>query len=79
MSQSFLEIIQLPDGQVVLRRVDADREDEPLVTLNFSEEAKLYLGEALLDVSKAMIGTGVQLVTRMFEQEMESDEPRVIH
>ena len=40
MPTSFLEIVELSDGRIVLRRGD---DEEALVTLEFSEEAKAFL------------------------------------
>lgn len=41
MSTSLLEIVDLGDGEVVLQRADDD--SEPLVSIQFSEEASAYL------------------------------------
>ena len=40
MSSAFLEIVELPDGRIVLRRAE---EDTALVTLTFSSEARGFL------------------------------------
>jgi len=37
MPTSFLEIVELPDGRIELRRAE---DEGSLVTLNFSEDAK---------------------------------------
>lgn len=63
---SFLEIVELPTGEVVLRRTDSSEGSaEPLVTVRFSEEAKAYLGEHLSEVGRGMIGAGVQMVGQL--------------
>ena len=41
MSTSLLEIVDLGDGEVVLQRVEGD--SEPLVSIQFSDEANTYL------------------------------------
>lgn len=64
-SSSFLEIVELEDGRVVLRR--ADGEGDCLVQIQFSEETRSFLADASLDVARAMIGAGVQLVGDMYE------------
>jgi hypothetical protein len=66
MSSSLLEIVELSSGEIVLRRVDDS--DAPLVKIQFSDEAELFLGDAKGDVGRAMIGTGVQLVGRLYDQ-----------
>lgn len=40
MSTSFLEIVELPDGRIELRRAE---DEGSLVTLDFSEDAKVFL------------------------------------
>ena len=77
-TSSFFEIVELASGEVVLRRVDSD--SESLVKIQFSEEARLYLGDATAEVGKAMIGTGLQMVGKMYEQSAEEyEEAHVIH
>lgn len=60
------EILELPNGDVVLRRVDEDAvkegaSQEPLVSIRFSEEAMFFLDDARLDVAKAMIEAGLSV------------------
>ncbi|HBC01999.1 MAG TPA: hypothetical protein DC032_15900 [Pseudomonas sp.] len=78
MPTSFLEIVELPDGRIVLRRAD---DEEVLVTLNFSEDAKLFLQGQHVEIAKAMFNVGVQMAGRMSEGDFERDdeEPRVLH
>ena len=75
MSTSLLEILDLGDGEVVLQRADDD--SEPLVSIQFSEEATAYLMENNLEVAKVMIQAGIQAAAKMAEMssiEMESSE-----
>ena len=75
MSTSLLEIVDLGDGEVVLQRADDD--SEPLVSIQFSEEASAYLRENNLEVAKVMIQAGIQAAAKMAEMsgvEMESSE-----
>tara|TARA_E500000178_G_scaffold250387_1_gene247017 strand:+ start:2824 stop:3084 length:261 start_codon:yes stop_codon:yes gene_type:complete len=75
MSASLLEIVDLGDGEVVLQRADDD--SEPLVSIQFSEEASAYLMENNLEVAKVMIQAGIQAAAKMAEMsgvEMESSE-----
>lgn len=81
MASSRLEIVELPSGEIVLRRTDG--EGEPFVRIQFSPEAKNLLGEASLDLGKAMIGAGVQIVGHMYTRDdaqpvQEDAEPEVI-
>ena len=75
MSTSLLEIVDLGDGEVVLQRADDD--SEPLVSIQFSEEASAYLMENNLEVAKVMIQAGIRAAAKMAEMsnvEMESSE-----
>ncbi|MCL6414754.1 hypothetical protein MIB92_03750 [Aestuariirhabdus sp. Z084] len=76
MPASYLEIVELPSGEIVLQRSD---EEEPLVTINFSEEAKLFLQEGHVEVAKAMINAGIAMVGSMAEGASEVEAPRTVH
>ena len=65
MSSSVLEITQLSSGEIVLRR--ADGEGEPLATINFSAETAAFIGDGSLEVGRAMIGAGVQVVGEIYD------------
>ncbi len=71
MPSSFLEIIQLANGEIVLQR--ADDEGEPLVNIRFSEESRDYIGEAEMDIAKVMIQAGMQAVAHISEEQAKKD------
>ena len=82
MSASLLEIIDLGDGEIVLQRADDD--SEPLVTIRFSDESRVYLMDNGLEVAKAMIQAGIQAAAVIAEQgeveiESSSEAARVLH
>ena len=82
MSASLLEIVDLGDGEIVLQRADDD--SEPLVTIRFSEESRVYMMDNSLEVAKAMIQAGIQAVAVIAEQgeaeaEPGAEAPRVLH
>ncbi|NNT92344.1 hypothetical protein [Stutzerimonas nitrititolerans] len=77
MPTSFLEIVELPDGSIVLRRAE---DEEVLVTLDFSEDAKVFLQGQHVEVAKAMFSVGVQMAGQMAEGELMHEEvPQVLH
>jgi hypothetical protein len=85
---SLLEIVDLGDGEIVLQRAESEgaTEREPLVTIRFSEESRLYIMDQGLEVAKAMIQAGLQAAAELSEQaEVEIEEesatsvPRTIH
>ncbi len=82
MSASLLEIVDLGDGEIVLQRADDD--SEPLVTIRFSDESRIYLMDSGLEVAKAMIQAGIQAAAQLAEQgdvdvELGDEGPRVLH
>ena len=83
MTSSFLEIVELANGDIVLQR--AEGEGEPLVVIQFSEESRVYLNDATLEVARAMIQAGIQAAASMAEQgeleieEYEDNQPRILH
>ena len=84
MSSSLLEIIELPDGDIILQRADED--GEPLVEIRFSDETRVYLMDGALEVARAMIQAGIQAAARLAEQgdievteEPVESQPRVLH
>jgi hypothetical protein len=77
MPTAFLEIVELPDGRVVLRRGD---DKESLVTLEFSGDARAFLQGQHVEVAKAMLNVGVQMAGRLAEGELPGEQgPRVLH
>ncbi len=75
----FLEIIELADGTVALRR--PDEQGKPLLTIEFSEEARDFLQGNYVEVAKAMIGAGMQMAGQIMEEDpdLELDQQRVLH
>lgn len=77
MSKAFMEIVELSDGRIVLRRAD---EESPLVTLSFSREARDFLHERYIDVARAMFHAGLEAVGHLTEEEArEADDEPVNH
>lgn len=58
VSLSALEIVQLATGEIVVRR--AGKDEEPLLKLDFSEEATRYLAGSTMDVARAMVKAGIE-------------------
>ena len=55
---NYLELAQLPDGTIVLRR--SDDPDNPLVKIDFSDESKSMLNGQEINVAKEMIRAGIE-------------------
>lgn len=71
MSKAFLEIIELPDGRIVLRRSE---EEGPMVTLTFSKDTKAFLRGRYIDVAKAMFHAGLETAGQLVGEMSEDDE-----
>ncbi len=82
MAASLLEIVDLGNGEIVLQRADGD--SEPLVSIRFSDETRIYLMDNGLEVARAMIQAGIQAAASIAEQaEQETvatgGAPRQLH
>ena len=84
MSSTLYEIVELDDGEIVLRRATDD--SDPLVTISFSDEALYFLNDSKFLVAKAMIEAGLEVATDVDDQGHEgldaldeSDENSTIH
>ena len=73
MSSSFLEIVELSDGEIELQQAD-DPDSEPLVTIRFSDESRAYMMDACIDVAKVMIQAGIQAAVQISDQYDVDDE-----
>ena len=83
MSTSLLEIVDMGDGEVVLQRVEDD--SEPLVSIQFSDEANAYLMGNNLEIAKVMIQAGIEAAAQLAEvnnlevETAEMSETRTLH
>lgn len=78
MPTSFLEIVELSDGRIVLRRAE---DEGALVTLDFSEDARAFLQGHHVDVAKAMLNVGLQMAGKLAEGDIDHQDEaeRVLH
>ena len=83
---NYLELAQLPDGTIVLRR--SDDHDNPIVKIVFSKESKSFLQGQDLAVAKEMIRAGIESVSgnvsdldEFFEKQREkiSKKQNIVH
>ena len=58
---NYLELTQLPDGTIVLRR--SDDHENPIVKIEFGKESKDFLNGDELAVAKEMIRAGIESVS----------------
>ena len=60
-ASNYLELAQLSDGSIVLRR--SDDHDNSIVKIEFSKESKDFLQGQELTVAKEMIRAGIESVS----------------
>ena len=76
---NYLELAQLPDGTIVLRR--SDDHDNPIVKIEFSGESKDFLQGQELNVAKEMIRAGIERVSGNvtdFDEFLESQKGNLV-
>ncbi len=77
---AVFEIVELEDGQFVLRAADSDEENEPLVSIRFSSQTLELLRHHRFDVAREMLD---HLISRSVLAEEEDDvdtlSPAAIH
>lgn len=76
-SFAFFEIVELERGDIVLRRKDEDA--NPLVRIQFSDEAKLYLGASVSEVARAMIDGGIEKVGTLLKYQRSEEGRQMMH
>jgi len=78
MSTATFEIVELNDGRIALRHIEAD---EILVALSFSGKTINFLRGQHREVARAMIDTGVHMAAKMLGNQPDNDEniPHVLH
>ena len=80
MATALLEIVDLGDGEIVLQRAEDD--SQPLLRIQFSDEARYYLMDNGLEVAKVMIQAGMQAAAAISEKDSSSDgggQLRTVH
>ena len=66
MSESLLELIEMDNGDVALKRVDTDSEHaEPIVTLKFSKDSLDTMQESKMLIAQAMIEAGMMAYSEL--------------
>jgi len=58
MSDSRIELVQLENGDIALRR--ADSPDAPLVTIRISDEVQDLLPTDKIDIAQSMVEAGIE-------------------
>ncbi len=64
MNEAYLEIVELDNGDIVLRPVNTneDEHSEPLAVLTISDDTKAFLQSRYFDLAKCMFHAGIDFV-----------------
>ncbi len=77
---ALLEVVQLSNGDIVLRDPEADEITNPLLTIQFSPEVRTLLGQGTMRLAKVMIEAAAQQITDLIEaNDAASAPPDVLH
>ena len=68
----YLELVEISDGVIVLRR--SDSKESPLVKIELSKEVKNLLNGMEFDVAKEMIKSGIETLNTDIDIERFDDE-----
>ena len=87
MKDTYLEIVELDNGDIVLRPAsDEDEDKQPLATLKISDDTKAFLKDRYFELAKCMFHAGIDYV---YSEDFDSSEnldahdeefmPRILH
>ena len=76
-SFALYEIVQLANGDIVLRDPEAD--DRQLLKIQFAPEVRALLGDGAIRLAKVMVEAAAQQINALIEANDESDRPDVLH
>ncbi len=86
MKESYLEIVELDNGDIVLRPASEDGEEtEPLAILQIPEDTRFYLKDRYFELAKCMFHAGIDFVysdESVFDDSGYEDEelrPKLLH
>lgn len=75
---AVLEIVELADGEFVLRPAD-EGEGEPLLSIRISEEAAELLSQSRFEVARKMIDHAITQTTLWEGEKDETSLPETMH
>ncbi len=81
MSDRVIELVQLKNGDIVLR--NSDDPDQPIVTISFSDAIQSMQPNDKMDISTAMVEAGIERFQEIqferAEQAYANNQPSVLH
>jgi hypothetical protein len=77
---ALLEVVQMSNGDIVLRDPEADEITNPLLTIQFSPEVRTLLGQGSMRLAKVMIEAAAQQISELIDaNDAASAPPDVLH
>lgn len=77
MTEKVMELVQLENGDVVLR--DVDSSGEPVMTLSFSKGVNNLLDKSKLDIAKVMLEAGIQRHQELMQAQDQASNSGLLH
>lgn len=77
VTSTVLELIELPNGEIALKRADSD--EKPLVEIRFSEESEMAMDDVKMHVARAMVEAGIEAFAELNTVPVEDEVPPSIH
>jgi len=71
MSEPIIELVELENGDIVLRK--SDKPEQPLVTISISDQVENLLPEDKIDVANAMVEAGIERYQDIQFKRVEED------
>ncbi|SBS31465.1 hypothetical protein MAQ5080_01982 [Marinomonas aquimarina] len=62
MKDTYLEIVELENGEIVLRPAGEDDDKTPIATLTISDDTKDFLKDRYFELAKCMFHAGIDFV-----------------
>ncbi|MCO4784722.1 MAG: hypothetical protein KC467_02265 [Marinomonas atlantica] len=85
MKDTYLEIVELENGEIVLRPAGEEDDKTPIATLTISDDTKDFLKDRYFELAKCMFHAGIDFVYSDdfdgSESEVYDEEfmPRILH
>lgn len=76
-SFALFEIVQLANGDIVLR--DPESDDKQLLKIQFAPEIRALLGNGALQLAKVMVEAAAQQINALIDANDLRDRPDVLH
>ena len=74
ISSAYLELAELQNGDIVLRRTDG--QGEPMVLIRFSTESAAYMQGVQMEIARHMVQAGIYAFSQLQEKGREETEAK---